>query len=131
MRVIWRFKFLVACGFLLAILLAVLSTAKISLDHGRPALTYRQPVGWGANETLLITQHGFPEGRTIFPQAVTQTGGTVPEYADPTRLAQLAESYAHIANSDVVRNRIPLKRGESRALVTASPLVSTIGNAAP
>jgi len=104
--------------------------ASVSFVHGKPVLKYRQAVGYGANETLLITEQGFPDGRTIFPETTTD-GTPTSSYADPNRLAALAVSYAQLANSDAVRARIRRGRDEQKAVITAAPAVSNIGNATP
>ena len=77
---------------------------RATLARRGPQLSYRQAEIYGAQETLLITQHGFTEGRTIFPAVVTKEGSQ-PKYADPGRLASLGDFYARIANSDVVETR--------------------------
>ena len=111
-------------------MLATLSVAKVSFVHGRPNIAYRQPQVWAAQETLLVTEQGFPEGRTIFPSIQT-TAGSTSTFADPGRLSGLAVFYASLANSDAVRNRIPRKKDELPELVRAAPVVSNIGNATP
>ena len=62
-RVIWRFRWLVVLGLILAIALAVLSVAKVS-SHG---LSYRKHEVWQSSTTVLLTQHGFPWGRAVVP----------------------------------------------------------------
>ena len=57
-RVIWRFRWLVALGLILAIALSVLSIAKVS-SHG---LSYRKHEIWQSSSTVLLTQHGFHLG---------------------------------------------------------------------
>ena len=112
-RVFWRFRWLVLCGILLAILLAVLSVAKVS-SHG---LSYRKPEVWQSSTTLLITQNGFPWGRTVIPAAqVGATGG-------PGWLSGLTELYAQFANSDEVKAQM-LRDGASRNwTLTAAPVI--------
>jgi hypothetical protein len=132
--VFWRFKFLVLAGFVLACVLATLSVAKVSLAHGRPVFAHRQAQLWVAQETLLLTQQGFPEGRTIFPKGPSRRAVGL-NYLS-ARLASLAVFYAQLANSDTVRSRIPAKRipvrkDELNKLVIAAPVVSNIGNPTP
>ena len=68
-RVVWRFKFLAAAGFVVAVLLAVLSTASVSFPGGRLTLKYRNPVIYTAQTRILATQSGFPgDGRSCRPQ---------------------------------------------------------------
>jgi len=74
MRVLWRFRVLVLAGLLLAILLAGMAMFKVDFGGGAPKLTYRQSETWQSTARLLITQDGFPEGRTTLPGA----GGPLP-----------------------------------------------------
>ena len=116
LRVLWRFRVLLAVGVVLATVLAVLSFARISFA-GTPHLEYRQHEQWQGYTTLLVTPHGFPWGRSVFS-----------EDADPARYASLALIYAKLATSDEVR-RIMVESGESiRGLVDATYLSSTPGS---
>jgi hypothetical protein len=85
-RVLWRFRWLVLGGVILAVLLATLSTARVSSN----GLRWRKPAVWGSSTTLLLTQGGFPWGRV--------NPGT-----DPARFGSLTDLYAQLANSDAVR----------------------------
>jgi hypothetical protein len=111
LAVLRRFKWLIVAGFVLAILLSVLSVAKVSAK----GLQYRKPQLWASHETLLVTQTGFPIGQSVYNEVVPlQTGdrpvatgpnssGTyVPRFADPGRFSTLAVLYARLANSDPV-----------------------------
>jgi hypothetical protein len=98
--VLWRFKFLVLVGLMLAVVLAVLSVASVSTS----GIAYRQAVLWSSTTRIGITQEGFPWGRLLVPDEFgnpTQEGG-VPQ-ADPNRLNTLAVLYAELATSDPVR----------------------------
>src|SRR4051812_39270956 len=89
-RVVWRFKWISAAGLLLACVLAVLSTARVSFAGGKPQFRYRTPVIYTADARILVTQAGFPWGRTILPSGSptdTSTTGTTPSYADPSRFS--------------------------------------------
>jgi hypothetical protein len=133
-RVIRRFRFLVAGGLVLAIMLAVLAYARVSFDGGMPKLTPRKAEVWQSMTTLYLTQKGFPDGRTILPV----TGGTsgqpgLPEFGDPTRFASLTLLYAQFASSDAVR-RMALGNRHINALLTADaqfPPNSSSGNPLP
>ncbi len=112
-RVIWRFRWLVAFGLILAILLSVLSIAKVS-SHG---LSYRKQEVWQSSTTVLLTQRGFPWGRAVVPPtAAGATGG-------PGWLSGLTELYAQFANSDRVKS-LMLRDGASKNWsVTAAPVI--------
>lgn len=123
MRVLSRFKVLIILGFLLAAALAFLATAKVSFRAGKPHVTYRQSQLYQADTILLVTQQGFPWGRTVLPASTdglpTGTQSTSPQYADPNRLAGLAVFYAELANGDAVQAAI--KRDKSlHGLMNAS-----------
>ena len=62
--VLWRFKFLIAAGLVLAVVLAVLSVMRVSFQGTTPTLTWRGVEIWTSNETLLVTQSGFPIGQS-------------------------------------------------------------------
>jgi hypothetical protein len=112
-RVIWRFRWLVVLGLVLAITLSVLSIAKVS-SHG---LSYRKHEIWQSSTTVLLTQHGFPWGRAVVPP--NQSGAT----SGPAWLAGLTELYAQFANSDPVK-ALMLRDGASKNWVlTAAPVI--------
>ncbi len=114
-RVIWRFRWLVALGLLLAIALAVLSVAKVS-SHG---LSYRKPEIWQSSTTVLLTQHGFPWGRAVIPP--NQSGAT----SGPAWLAGLTQLYAQFANSDRVKELMLRHGGSKNWTLTAAPVIPT------
>jgi hypothetical protein len=100
LRVLWRFRILTAAGLGLAVLVGVLSVAAPSFDGLRPSLSYHEPVLWESDAVLLVTQRGFPWGRSTFSEK-----GPV-RFADPGRLTGLALFYAELAKSDAVRSMI-------------------------
>jgi len=106
-RVLWRFRFLVIGGFLLAVILAVLSLAKVSLSHG---LTYRKPLVYQSSANVLLTRRGFP-------------WGSLSGAAGAGSLTGLAAFYAQLVSSDAVTQRLDLPRGET-GTVSAKPLES-------
>jgi hypothetical protein len=111
--VLWRFRAVVAGGLVLGVVLAVLAAYEV------PSFEQRGSETWSSDSSLLVTQQGFPEGRSTLPATpapgVDQTGtlsGAGPsggnlEFADPARLSELASLYAQIATSDRVRARLP------------------------
>ena len=112
-RAMWRFRWISCAGFVLACLLAVLATARIS----SAGLTYRTPVIYTAQTKLFVTQAGFPWGRTILPGSATSSG----LYADPARFVLLAGIYATLANSNQIQTR--LVNPQNNEVLTASPEV--------
>jgi len=119
-RVLWRFRWLVAVGLVLAVLLAVLSVGKIT-SHG---IAYRKPAVYQSTTTLLLTQNGFPWGRTTFPG--TSPLGVSSKYADPTRFSSLTDLYSQFANSDEVRVLMRRAGAPPTWSVEATPVAATI-----
>jgi hypothetical protein len=112
--VIRRFRALIGVGAVVAVVLAVLSMVRIDLTNGKPAVRYRETQTWASRSQLLITQTGFPWGRTVLPGSVPGSSippGT-PSFADPGRFYQLASFYSRLANSDAVQEVI--KRRSNR-----------------
>lgn len=119
--VIWRFRGVAAVGLSLGIVLAVLASYSVSFSGG-PSFTPRGTEVWNAVSSILVTQPGFPEGRVTLPQkqtdaAVTASGKpAVPrnappqdqvEFADPGRLANLADLYSRFLTSAEVLQSVP------------------------
>jgi len=122
-RVAWRFKYLVGGGLLLACAMAVLAVARVSYDHG-PKLAYRHPPTYKSDTTLLITQAGFPWGRSVstYLPGDEKTGQPSVPANDPVRLATLTGLYAQLATSDQVSERLsPQERRDGKITVTAVP----------
>ena len=92
LRVIWRFRLLVGLGFVLAVVLAVLSFARVGFAHGVPKLTYRQAQTYEADSILLVGQNQ------------SSFGGTAA--ADPSKFSGLATFYAQLVSSDTVQSLI-------------------------
>jgi hypothetical protein len=125
-RVIWRFRFLVLGGLVLALVLGFFAMARVSFAHGSPKISYRQKQTWVSSTTLDVTQAGFPEGYTVFPyQAITVPGTSQPtfvsKFADPTRFSDLALYYSSLANSDAVQ-RLLYSHGPIGGFMVANPV---------
>lgn len=111
MRVLWRFKLLVAAGLAIAVALAFISVFRVDLSDGAPKLVYRDQAVWASSSTLFVTQEGFPWGRSILDETVRvqAAGGTptyVPRYGDSGRYSGLAQLYVEFAKSDAVRRAV-------------------------
>jgi hypothetical protein len=133
LRVLWRFRLLVALGTFVALLLALLVTVRVSSTA--PHFSYRQGQTFSSEARVFVTQQGFPWGYADPPTATPGTPGaaaaaeakllgTTKQFADPTRFPSLAVLYAYLAMSDPVK-RIMLRDGPVRGAVIASPVVST------
>jgi capsular polysaccharide biosynthesis protein len=117
-RVLWRFKYLVFGGLILAVVLAVLSTATVKFNGG-PSLKYRKPQTYQSSRTVLITQRGFPWGNANFDGQLTG------------RLSALPAFYAQLVTSAPVLTRLGLT-GAREGSVSAKPVVDlTTGYGVP
>ena len=126
-RVLWRFRHLVMVGMAFALLLAILSYYKVSLDGG-PILSPRKQEIWQAQSTLFLTQPGFPAGRTEQPLVLKKVGDQetpVAKYSDPGRFTPLAALYARLANSDEVRRRVSAGADAPEGTYNAVPTADT------
>jgi capsular polysaccharide biosynthesis protein len=88
-RVVWRFRFLVLGGLLVALALAFLTMFRVG-PHG---VSYRQQKTYRATQTLWLTSKG-----------------SLLDGLKQGNLAQVALQYVNIANSNVVLSRV-LKAG--------------------
>ena len=129
-RAIWRFKWISLGGFVLACLLAVFATARVSFAGGVPKLSYRTPVIYTAATKNFVTQAGFPWGRTTLPSSPTASGGSSSIYADPSRLVMLAGVYATLANGAGIQQRL-VHPAEGEALIARPEVDPQTGAALP
>lgn len=133
LRVLWRFRILVAVGLMVATALGVLSYLKVDFSGGSVDISYRQSEEWASTATVFVTQEGFPLGRSVFDEVLpvspregdeNATSSYVPRYADPSRFASYALLYARLATSDMLERQMtreaPL-RGEIAASVGTDP----------
>jgi len=111
-RVIWRHKWVVAVGFLVAVALSVLSYVRVSTSG---KISYRDPETWVSYETVSVTQPGFTEGRLY------ETG------AQPSRLTLLATLYSKYIDADGVQHRI-WPGGAHGESVEAAPVLTAPGS---
>jgi hypothetical protein len=127
-RVLWRFRILVLAGLVLALVLTFFSIAK--LDAGStPPVKYRENEKWVSVATLLVTESGFPLGRSVFeeevpPVSTDKPQKVTPKFAPSGRFIELANTYALLVTGDAVRE-IMLRDGPVRGGIEAVPLVSS------
>ena len=107
-RVLWRFRFLVAGGLVLACVLSFLSFASISFAGGSPKLTYRQTERWKATAVLFVTQKGFPYGYTVLPTSPTQAtpSGAGASRPGPERRRVFRHSALRLAGDHAARRSL-------------------------
>jgi hypothetical protein len=130
LRVLWRFRLIVACGVLLAILLAVMSYARVGLEGGKPSFTPRESEQWESLSTLFVTSRGFPWGsigandpRDQRELAAKGDTGETPKTLDPVHLTGLAALYIRLATSDPIRAEME-KSGPIDGALAAFPVYS-------
>jgi hypothetical protein len=115
-RVLWRFRAVVAVGFVLAVLLAILTVSRIDLAHG--GLAPKTPPIYAASAGLLITQPGFPWGSAVQDYTPSSDGQAPAPAGDLGRLSALTNLYVQLANSDVIRLAV-IRRAPKGATITA------------
>jgi hypothetical protein len=143
MRVLWRSRFLVAFGLAAALALALLAFVRVSFDGTTPRFSYRTQETWESQALLLLTQSGFPWGRSVIPTPelsptptteTTTAGGTVQQdqrprqqqqqqFGETERFSGLAALYSTLATSDAVRQAM-LRDGPINGIVSASPVMA-------
>jgi hypothetical protein len=131
--VLWRFRAVALGGLALSVLVAFLAAYQPTWDGG-PVLKPRGAETWQATSSILVTQPGFPEGRVTLPGAEINgvvSGSSEPpkdgvEFADPARLAGLADLYSKFLTGDKVLKQLPKDSRPSE--IEASPFLSSQGS---
>jgi hypothetical protein len=118
-RVLRRFWWLVVPGVLLGLLLALLAFVRVGPD----GIAYRQPEVWQSQTLLLLTQSGFPWGRSVLPSGES---GSTPEYGEPYRFSSLTDLYSQFANSDEVRALMRQQGAPKTWKIVAAPMTPTL-----
>jgi hypothetical protein len=121
----------VRVGVALTLALTVLSFVRISPS----GIGYRSAEIWSNQATLVLTQEGAPELRSVLPLG---PGGSTTALADTGRFASLIDVYASLATSDAVLGELR-RRGlvkatdlENGALpIAAGPVQSTVNASTP
>jgi hypothetical protein len=130
MQVIWRGKWILLLGTILGI------GAALFANYRLPSMQPRKLPTYTAQSKLMLTQNGFPWGRTTLPGTgetpgapsttaegtSTATSKSAPEFADPTRLANLAWMYSHFLMGDTVRAMTP--DFPDTAIIDAAPITA-------
>jgi hypothetical protein len=122
-EVLWRSRTLVLIGVGAAFGLALFSLVRPAVVDGRPTLVYRSPALYQSAVQLLVTQRGFPEGRSV-----EQRG-----FADPSRFAGLATLYAQLVMGNEEQLRIfgPTRPQNQGVIASALPAPGGTGGFLP
>lgn len=126
-----RHRGIVVAGCLITVLLSILSYVQVSPS----GISYRSPQTWSNQATLVLTQEGAPELRSVLPSG---PGGSSSPLADTGRFASLIDVYSSLATSDAVvqelrrRGLIKAEDVDDGALpIAAAALPSTVNAATP
>jgi hypothetical protein len=128
LRVLWRFRVLVAAGAFIALSLAFFSFVRVGVAGGGPTFTYREKEEWASFAQLFVTQEGFRWGASFTgrgdPRALSERIGA--ERLAEERLTSLAIIYARLALGDAVRE-ILLRDGPINGRIETAPLPTVEG----
>jgi hypothetical protein len=131
LRVLWRFRLLVAVGLVLAIGLAFISAVKVSVQGTHVHLSARGKQTWASYARLLVTRPGsdwafaLPHLAHHDPQTSDVTLDEQRQIQD--RLTSFAILYARLADSDQMRS-ILAKGGPLGGKYETAPLPATDGS---
>jgi hypothetical protein len=139
LAVISRWRKVVLASLFLGVILAVLFTLKVPPKNG--LIDWRRPEKWQSTSRILVTQSGFPWGRTVLadgsgtadlntPLSDRKADPEKPDYADPARLSLLAVIYSFISQSNTISD-IGTKRLPPGGSVSALPLNNQQAGALP
>jgi hypothetical protein len=124
LRVLWRFRIIVAAGFLMAVILTFLAVEKVSFAGGSPMFSPRKTPVYQSDAFLQVTGNNAPELRAK-PKRVGGSATTpATDPFDPGRLSYLTTLYANLALNDITTRRLrldPLKPEKGALTVTAVP----------
>ena len=125
--VLRRHRTIVVVGVVLTLALVVLSVVRVSPS----GIGFRSPQIWSNQSTIVLTQQGAPEFRSVLPSS--GPGGTS-SLADTSRFAGLIDVYTTLATSDAVVRMLerrglidPAAMANGRSPITAAAVVSTVG----
>ena len=127
--ILWRWKWVLAGGLVLATAAAFLSTFKPSSS----GVEWRAEPTYQSFARVMVTQPGFPLGRATLPGADPTTQLELPKpkerFAPPERFTGLAEMYAYVASSAQIRDLITPKPLEDQ--ISVVPALGSQGDALP
>jgi hypothetical protein len=142
LAVLSRWRKVILASIFLGVIVAALFMIKVPPKDGK--LDWRRPEKWQSTSRILVTQSGFPWGRTTLPGGTAATPDlntplsgkkveadpSTPDYADPSRLSLLAIIYSFISQSNTIGD-ISAKQLPPGGTVTALPLNNNQAGALP
>jgi hypothetical protein len=141
LAVLTRWRKVILASLFLGVILAALFTIKVPPKDGK--IDWRRPEKWQSTSRILVTQSGFPWGRTVLADGSgaadlnapldgkkVESNPSKPDYADPSRLSLLAIIYAFISQSNTI-SEIGGKRLPPGGSVAALPLNNQQAGALP
>jgi len=121
-RIIRRFWFIAVAGAFFALLIGVLSVARVEGTN----LRWRQPLQYQSTSVLLVSAaRPWWTMATLPPDSTSDSQQPQAPVADPARLAGLASLYAFFVESDAVRK---LVGGSAARHVDAAAVNADLGN---
>jgi hypothetical protein len=118
MSVIGRHKLVITAGFVIALVLAFFSVAKVD-PHRSPYVSYRKAQQWASYSRILVAQPGFTVGSTLAGAGAAAAQALDTKSAADSRMPALATIYASFVTGDSVQKLIerhgPM-RGELQAV---------------
>ena len=122
-RVLWRFRGIVAAGFVIAVALAFLTVEKVGFSGGLQ-LSPRKAQVWKSDAFIQVTGKNFPAGRVVPAYTSGNASRPAVDVNDPARLSYLTTLYANLATNDAVIHSLginPKKPQDGTLTVTAVP----------
>jgi hypothetical protein len=110
--VAWRFRVLLGCGLLLAVLITALSSLRVDFEEGRPNIGFREEQVWISAALVQVTRQGFALG-------------------DQSEYAALATLYAELAKGDAIAREVQQDNSPGQRYEPAVMIQEGSGNAMP
>ena len=136
-RVLWRFKLIVALGLLLAFTLAFLSYATVRFDGVPPTVEYRQSEQWESLATVGVTSRSFDPGSVLTPEtrgilappdaaggSGSQTNVDPADLTSFPRLNEITVQAMRLATSDAVMDLMEKDGGPIAGVLQTFPVTS-------
>jgi hypothetical protein len=128
LRVLWRFRVIVALGLFLGILLALFAMVRVNLSSS-PHFAYRTQPQYESTTTVFVTTHGFPWG-SLTLRAGGKRADTPQGTINTDTLRDFASLYLQLATSNQVMGHLK-ESGPVNGTITAYPIFSPDNSTLP